>query len=266
MYRASSSFIRWLAAFTFLMATVLGVQPVAAAGRVKWKSTTLEERDNKSWQVEVELYLTKAPDTAHMPVKFEFDPVAYYERSMVDGKDQPVERVVPLTGRQALIESVDIGFMDPGTGKIEKRTRFSFKVTRAHGYEAGEYRVTIRDGRSGAVIGTPTTLKFKGENEIIDRRAIVFTGESKKKKKEPADAGASDTTASDTPEENTADPMEPGEDPFAEDDSQDPDAVEKKSGGCGCRVVEDSSSMAGLSLLGLGLVIGLGRRKSKRAA
>ena len=69
------------------------------------------------------------------------------------------------------------------TGVDVKRTKFVFRVTRAHGYEAGEYQVTIRDGRSGDMIGAPARLIFQGENEIIDRRAMVFAGSDKKKKK-----------------------------------------------------------------------------------
>jgi hypothetical protein len=153
-----------------------------AVGRVEWKSKTLKEADNKSWKVDIAIHLPKPPDLPTLPMKFEFQPVVYYERSMLDG-DKLVERKVPLENRQALIESVDVGFLDPGTGKIEKRTKFVFKVTRGHGYEAGEYQVTIRDGRSGDVIGTPTRLIFQGENELIDRRAMVFAGNEKKKKR-----------------------------------------------------------------------------------
>jgi hypothetical protein len=104
----------------------------------------------------------------------------YYERYLDDSSSGVQTRSVPLVGQQAIIESVDLGFMDPGTGKIENRTRFAFRITRAHGFQGGEYRVTIRDGRNGQVIGTPVTLKLEGENEVIDRRAMVFAGNDKK--------------------------------------------------------------------------------------
>jgi len=91
---------------------------------------------------------------------------------------------VPLEGRQPLIESVDVGFLDAGTSKIESRTKFSFKVKRDLGYDAGEYKVTVRDTRNGQIVGTATNITFDGENEIIDRRSIVFQGDNKKKKKE----------------------------------------------------------------------------------
>jgi MYXO-CTERM domain-containing protein len=209
-------------------------------------------------------------------MKFEFQPVVYYERSMLDG-DKLVERKVPLENRQALIESVDVGFLDPGSGKIEKRTKFVFRVTRAHGYEAGEYQVTIRDGRSGDMIGTPARLIFQGENEIIDRRAMVFAGGDKKKKKsadekektEPSD-GAGEASA--TPEEGSepAESSESGaesEPEAASADEETPAAepqgeVKEKPGGCGCRAAGSSGPRPAHSLLVAGAVaLALARRR-----
>jgi MYXO-CTERM domain-containing protein len=220
-----------------------------AAGRVSWASTTLKERENKSWRVEVKIFLPGPPDVAHLPMKFEFEPIAYYERSMVDG-DKLLERTVPLEGRQPLIESVDVGFMDPSSGKVQSRTLFTFKVTRAHGYEAGEYRVTIRDSRNGRLIGAATTLKFEGDNEVIDRRSIVFSGEKKKKKEEPKPeaAGSSDTEGGDDTGEAGDDAEEESYDDeaeYADDDGADgPPPIEEKPGGCGCRTAGARGSVA----------------------
>lgn len=253
------------------------VAPAAhAVGRVEWKSKEFKEREGGSWRLELAFYMPRPPDMAHVPMKFEFQPVAYYERSMVDG-DKLVERTVPLENRQSLIESVDVGFLDSGTGKIEKRTRFTFKVTRAHGYEAGEYKVTIKDGRTGATIGTPTTLKFLGENEIIDRRAMVFTGGEKKKKKtdESAEAKESASGAKETDDSGaeaggdaSSDASAEGsEEPAAGDDtgSDGPPPIEEKPGGCGCRLENTSqSSDAALLALALGAVVALGRRRVRR--
>jgi LPXTG-motif cell wall-anchored protein len=248
----------------------------AAAGRVEWKSKDLQEREGGSWRLEVAIYLPRAPDVAHVPMKFEFQPVAYYERAMMDG-DKLVERTVPLENRQALIESVDVGFLDSGSGKIETRTRFTFKVTRAHGYEAGEYKVTIRDGRNGQTIGSATELKFKGENEIIDRRAMVFSGEKKKKKKEDAESGEKKDEASEKKEESAPKSDEPSEKSAASDDSSksddsgsgsgdaDEETIKKKPGGCGCRLEASGSNP---SALGFALLLGAGvvARRRRRAA
>ncbi len=250
--------VSWL----LVLAVLFVAGTASAVGRVQWESKTLKERSTKSWRVELKIFLPKAPDMAHMPMKFEFEPIAYYERSMVDGKDEVQERRVPLENRQPLIESVDVGFMDPGSGKIQKRTRFTFKVTRAHGFEAGEYKVTIRDSRSGKKIGTPTVLKFKGENEVIDRRSIVFTGKKKEKKADDAASGEGSSEGSEeSPEDESAmedDSSFASDEPFgdeelAEDDNA-PPAIEEKPGGCGCRVQSGSSpggALAAVALFGL---------------
>jgi MYXO-CTERM domain-containing protein len=212
-------------------------------------------------------------------MKFEFEPMSYFERAMVDGKEGVVERTVPLQGRQSLIESVDVGFMDPGTGQIQSRTKFVFKVTRAHGYEAGEYKVTIRDATNGSMVGTPTTLTFNGENEVIDRRAIVFTGEKKKKKPDEA-KGEGDKAEGDKGEEKKDEGSGEGSSPkessggdetaAASDDEGEPspgdapDEVNGKPGGCGCRVPGSSpaSGSAALGALALFSAFLLRRRKN----
>lgn len=239
-----------------------------AAGRVEWKSKAVKERDDKSWRLEVSIFMPRAPDVAHVPMKFEFQPVAYYARDMTDG-DKLVEHTVPLTDRQSLIESVDVGFMDSGSGKIESRTRFSFKVTRAHGYEAGEYKVTIKDTRNGQTVGTPTTLKFQGENEIVDRRAMVFTGKDKKKEEkkegegdkkaeESGDKPAEEAKAEETPAAETP-PEGEGEGAAAEG----PPPIEEKPGGCGCRVTGGGSHASLASALLLLGFAGLSLRRRR---
>jgi MYXO-CTERM domain-containing protein len=236
-----------------------------AAGRVQWKATAVKEREDKSWRLEVALYLPRAPDVPHVPMKFEFQPTAYYARDMTDG-DKLVEHTVPLTDRQSLIESVDVGFMDSGSGKIEARTRFSFKVTRAHGYEAGEYKVTIRDTRDGKMVGTAQTLKFQGENETIDRRAMVFASKGDKKKEEKKAESEGDKPAADADKpEAAAEEAPPAEDdkPEASADDHAPPPVEGKPGGCGCKVAggeRGSSAALALSALGLALLVSRRRR------
>ena len=263
MNRASIAARRFVLVLCQLAVILLSTGSAWAGGRIEWKSTAVKERDDKSWRLEVAIYMPKAPDVPHVPMKFEFQPVAYYARDMTDG-DKLVEHTVPLTDRQSLIESVDVGFLDSGSGKIEARTRFSFKVTRAHGYEAGEYKVTIRDTRNGQVVGTAQTLKFQGENETIDRRAMVFASKDKKKdeKKDGGDAGGdkpkddadkkADAPADDAPK---ADAPSAEDDNSASDSKDDnaPPPVEGKPGGCGCKAAGgNGSNLAGaLALLGV---------------
>ncbi|HLV65524.1 MAG TPA: MYXO-CTERM sorting domain-containing protein [Polyangiaceae bacterium] len=278
MIKSAPSLIHRFLLTLIALACLLVPATASAAGRVEWKSKTIKEREGGYWRLELAIYMPRAPDVAHVPMKFEFQPTAYYERSMVDG-DKLLERTVPLEHRQSLIESVDVGFLDSGTGNIEKRTRFTFKVTRAHGYEAGEYKVTIRDTRNGQTVGTPTTLKFQGENEIIDRRSIVFTGKKEKKKPEQAkseEAPAAGETASEGESAGEAMPSEgegeaaEGDDEAMEDEggmpADGPPPIEEKPGGCGCRVAGQGASQAGLGVALLGLALFAARRRALGSA
>ncbi len=264
MTRSSS----WVVRIALFLATLLLTSLAAAGGRVQWSKTTVKESDSKAWKLEVKIFMSKAPDVAHVPMKFEFAPLAYYERSMIDGKDEPQDRRVPLTGKQDIIEGVEVGFLDPGTGKIAKGTAFTFKVTRSHGFEAGEYKITIRDARNGAVVGSPTTLKFEGENEVIDRRTMTFADPGSKKKKKKDDEKSDEGSEKKDDEKSAeggegAEPAEstekdsPAETPdFSEDK---PGEVKEKPGGCGCRVAGNTRSFDpalipfGLALLAFGL-------------
>ena len=263
--------------FVIALALVgLAISSVAsAAGRTEWKSKTVKERDDKAWRLEVAIFLPHAPDVPHVPMKFEFQPEVYYERDMVDG-DKLVEHKVPLENRQALIESVDVGFLDSGSGKIESRTRFTFKLTRAHGYEAGEYKVTIHDGRNDQPVGAPVTLIFDGENEVIDRRAMVFSGSDKKKKvdadKPDADkaaaADADKKADSDKPAGDSSAPAPEADAPKAEDKpaAEEPGTIKEKPGGCGCRLADTGhDSGSGLAFAALALS-GVVLRRRQRAA
>ena len=256
---------------------VLSAGSALAAGRIEWKSKSFKERSDKSWMLELKMYLPRAPDVAYVPMKFEFEPLVYFERALVDGAEGPQERKVPLEGRQPLIESVDVGFLDAGTSKIESRTKFSFKVKRDLGYDAGEYKVTVRDTRNGQIVGTATNITFDGENEIIDRRSIVFQGDDKKKKKKDEakkddgtekkddegkkDDGAGDENKDEAKGEGSSD--EGGSNEGGGDEG--PPPIEEKPGGCGCRVA-GASPHASLSLLA-SLTLGaafLARRRSAR--
>lgn len=266
------------APFRSLFATLLSLLVLLfagsafAAGRVEWKSKTFKERSDKAWMLEIKIFLPRAPDVAYVPMKFEFEPQVYFERALVDGQEGPVERKVPLSGRQPLIETVEVGFLDAGTSKIESRTKFSFKVKRDLGYDAGEYKVTIKDTRNGQTIGTATNITFDGENEIIDRRAMVFSGEKKKKKEEPkaeekkadeaGDEKKSDEGDSSEKSEASGEGEEEGSDNSGGDD---PPAVEGKPGGCGCRVPGSTETSGVLPIaFGLGLLLVFARRRSGR--
>jgi hypothetical protein len=226
----------WLRALVVVMSGLFvlsSVDAAYAAGTVKWKSTTIEERTkNESWNLEMEIHLAQIPDIAHQAMKFEFTQISEYERSLVDGREDPQERTVPLSNQEALIESVTVGFMDPGSGKVQKRTRFSFKVTRAHGYKAGQWKVKIRSTETGQQIGSEATLTFKGENPVVDRRSISFEGKPKAKKEEkeePTESPSEDPSqSSDSSSDGDGEDFGP-----AEDEGQTPPSVDERPGG-GC--------------------------------
>ena len=251
---------RWLFGIQMALLTLCLAAPAFAGGRVVWKKTTIEENEKReAWHLEMELHMNRAPDVAYVPMKFEFELTAVYERSLVDGKDEPVEMTQQLSNQQPLIESADVGFLDAGSGQIMARTKFSFKVTRAHDFQAGEYKLTIRDTRDGSIVGTKTTLKFKGKNPVVDRRSIVFTGSSKKKKEEKAaEEKADETAAEDEPDEADMPP------PAEEGDA--PPPVEERPGG-GCHIGRGPSAPSGwmtgtLLLLAAGFAA---RRRSLRS-
>lgn len=247
----------------------------SAAGSVQWKDTRPKERDNGSWNLELTITLPKPPDIAHVPVKFEFTQKVYYERTLVDGKDGPQLRKVPMPNKQAQIESVTIGFLDPGTGTIQNRTRFTFRITRGHGFEAGEYSVLLRNATNGQAIGRAVTLTLDGENKVVDRRAISFV--DSKEKKDPdkqmkgvdKDGNIKDDKDKAPAIDEDADVADPGvgkdgwdpiygapiEDDGSEGSSADnPQTLKEKPGGCGCSVPAGPSHGAGALLLALGLV------------
>lgn len=258
------SVFRFVALLCLLCAGLFATSPAFAYGKVVWKKTTLKEHTKKeAWYLELEIHLPKPPDIAHKSMKFEFQQLSEYERALVDGKEEPVERTIPLTNQQALIESQSVGFMDPGTGQIQNRTRFSFKVTRAHGYRAGQWQVKIKDGDTGQPIGYTATLNFTGENPVIDRRSIVFQGKEKKEKKEAAPEESS--SQSSAPEE-PAPADEPAEAPAAAADDEMPEgegpvppSIEEKPGG-GCHHGPAHGDQWGWAILALLIGIFLYRR------
>jgi MYXO-CTERM domain-containing protein len=221
--------------------------------------------------LELKIYLPRPPDVAYVSMKFEFEPQVYFERALVDGQEGVVERKVPLEGRQPLIESVDVGFLDSGTSKIESRTKFSFKVKRDLGYDAGEYKVTVRDTRNGQIVGTATNITFDGENDVIDRRSIVFQGDDKKKKKKEEKKAEGDGDG-DKAEEKKEEGGDKGESSASEGSSDEgasegggdegPPPIEEKPGGCGCRVpgAPGGSERPLAALLALGALAFVRRR------
>jgi len=168
-----------------------------AVGTFKLKSTEANEV-SQAWHIYVTVELPKPPLTAHQPMKFLFTKTVVYERSLVDGSKDPVNNRQVVNNSQPSVESLDVDFADP-TGKIFKGTRFDFGLTRARGYEAGEYKVEVRTN-DGVTIGTGQNLILKGDNPVVDRRSIAFNAkEPSIKKIEGYDGGAKSVAQNDDP-------------------------------------------------------------------
>jgi MYXO-CTERM domain-containing protein len=145
-----------------------------------------------------------------------------------------------------------------------------FKVKRDLGFDAGEYKVTVRDTRNGQIVGTATNITFDGQNEIIDRRSIVFQGGDKKKDKKDAkkeegdgdakkeEGGGDEKSSDDTEAEGSSD--EGSSDEGGGDEG--PPPIEEKPGGCGCRVPGrvPASNLSLLASLALGALFFARRR------
>ncbi|MEI9953989.1 MAG: hypothetical protein WDO74_34685 [Pseudomonadota bacterium] len=273
--------IRSLFVIVLTLVSLTASHVASAAGRTEWKSKILKERredqpngdefedKNGYWKVEVAIYLPRAPDVPHVPMKFEFQPEVEYERTILDASGKVVERKVPLVNQQASIESTDVEFLDSGTGKIEARTRFSFKLTRGQGYKAGEYKVSLHDGRNDQAIGAPVHLTFEGKNTVIHREPMEFKGEKKKKDAAKTDDKPKDDAAkeSDKPAADGEAAAADAEKPKDDAPSEQPQTIKEKPGGCSVRRLADNGQDSGVGLAFAALAVSsVVLRRRKRAA
>ncbi len=177
-----------------------------------------------------------------------------------------------LQNQNPMVESLDVGFSD-ATGKIYPGTNFDFGLKRERGFEAGEYKVQIRTSE-GTDIGAPATLILKGDNPVVDRRAIAFNAKdsSIKKYHDGIDAGAKVAANDEGPNSVQGDVQASGTpEPFVSKDAFNRTAEEdikvQKPGGCGCSVPgmgAPGGVTLALPLLGLGLLAaGRLRRRSE---
>ena len=110
------------------LASVL-LQPSAAwaAGQLKIKNTTIDEQSG-AWRVIVSLIqLPKAPQLKRVPMRFIFTQTIIYERSLVDGKSEPVMSRINVTNASPKQETLDVDFSDT-SGKTFNQTRYDFGI------------------------------------------------------------------------------------------------------------------------------------------
>ena len=250
-----------------------------AAGTLTIQNKEPQENDGK-WKLNFTIDYGATPHLQHIPMLFSFTPTALYERSLTDQSgEKPVLTRIPLVNQQGINESMDVGFTD-GSGKVFKITKFDFVIRRDRGFEAGEYTLKVTRASDGVQVGATQNLKLKGDNPIVDRRAIVFAGGKKDKDKEKKAEGDGEKKADDAgekkPEEKPmekvgegADPAAAGEPPPGDpSEGAGPPPVPPKQGGCGCRIEDQgvSGSAAALPLFVAGAAAARRRRRRRAAA
>ncbi len=254
------SILRHLLAASLVVAALLVAlllpRPAFAAGTVTLKSREVTEVDGR-WKLDMSIDFGSIPQVPHIPVIFNFQPVVLYELALTDkSPNKPVLNRMPLSQQPPINEGMDVGFSD-ATGKIFKVTKFDFVIRRDHGFEAGEYDLKIKREDDGVQMGQTIHLILKGDNPIVDRRAIVFAGDKPKSKKVDADKPADDKKDDPAPaEEKKADDADAKP-------AEDLPKVPPKQGGCGCEVAGEAGSRGG-ALAGLAIAVAVGARRRRR--
>jgi MYXO-CTERM domain-containing protein len=243
----------------FLLGFSLVSRDANATGSVSLSTREPVEVDGK-WKLVMTIDFGSVPHLPHIPMLVVFTPTVHYDLSLTDkSPEKPVLIKQPLQNQQPINEGLDVGFSD-ASGKIFKITKFDFVIRRDHGFEAGEYDIKIKREDDGVQLGQTLKLVLKGDNPVIDRRAITFAGEKKSKKD---DAKKDDAKKDDAPKENET-PLENAE-PRPDEMAPAPPPVEPKQGGCGC-VVAGATANGGataLAALALGAIVTL-RRRTRR--
>ncbi|UQA59479.1 MYXO-CTERM sorting domain-containing protein [Polyangium aurulentum] len=259
-----SALLRVLFAVIALVLATSAPRLAHAVGTVTLVTKEPEE-SNERWKLNFTINYGSTPDIAYIPMVFSFTPTMLYERTLTDqSPEKPVIVRKPLQGQVPINLSMDVGFSD-ATGKKFSTTKFDFPIRRDKGFEAGEYDLKITRAEDGAQVGQTMKIKLKGDNPIVDRRAMVFSGEKKKtdEEKKEGDGAAASEEKKDEGAEAAGDANASG----SETPTEAPPAEPPKQGGCGCRVAGEPSApgAAALASLLFGALVTLRRRASRRA-
>jgi MYXO-CTERM domain-containing protein len=251
-----------IALFVSILSALVGVLcalPTAAlaAGTVTLSSREPVEVDGR-WKLKMTIDYGGIPTIPHIPMIFSFEPKVLYERALTDkSPDKPVLNKLPLKGQTTINESMDVGFSD-ASGKVFKITKFDFVLRRDHGFEAGEYELKIKRQDDGVQMGRTIKLVLKGDNPVVDRRAIVFAGEKKKKGDAKKDEKKDEPAAAEKKED-----APPADKPADAPSVDAPPPVPPKQGGCGCLVAGDASPGPAGALAALVLALALVARRRR---
>jgi MYXO-CTERM domain-containing protein len=248
-----------------LAAALLGVlltllpRPALAMGSVRLTNPDPVEVDGR-WKLNFTIDYGSIPQIPHVPVIVSFEPTVLYERALTDkSPEKPVINKIPLSNQQGINESLDVGFAD-ASGKVFKVTKLDFVIRRDHGFEAGEYSVKMKREDDGVQLGQTFRLVLKGDNPVVDRRAMVFAGDKPRSKK--ADADKTDDAKDEKKDEPASTDEKKPNDGDAKAAGDGPPPVPPKQGGCGCRTAGgDAPAGTALAALGLALAVGVRRRR-----
>ena len=208
----------------------------AGGGVVKLRTADAQEASGGTWRIFMSIALPHPPSMPHVPMKFVFTQQIRFERTLVDGAEGPQMMRVPVSVSTPIIEMVDVGFGD-GRGKVFKDSRYDLLINRERGFEAGEWKLQVKDS-DGREIGAPLSLVLKGDNDVVDRRSMVFgdKGSAKKKSREErAAAAAMNADGSGEEEVKASGPIPSFVDPAAHGKTAEEDLKVRKRG-CACSV------------------------------
>ncbi len=256
------------AGFSLAFALFTVAPRAAAGGSLKVRNAEAQEVAG-SWRLFTTIELSRAPATAHVPMRFVFTKTAVFERALVDKSADPVVTLVPVVRATPTFESLDVDFSD-ATGKIFKGTRFDFALTRARGYEAGEYQLHLR-APDGQEVGSGVRVVLRGNNAIVDRRSVTFNDTVAAKNHDPAKGAKSDFANYEPPSRDVA-PVgaAPSYVPREAFDPIDEERVKTRPRGCGCRaagltsVAAVDSSGAALGTAGMLMALSAAIRRLRR--
>lgn len=272
--------LRAAAVFLFASAMFAALPSRAfAGGTVQLEQSSLEETE-AGWKLKMVIDLGAVPDINYVPMDFIFTPKVYYERTCDDTHDKPYLNKKPITNAQIIALPQTVGFSN-GSGQTFKNTKYNFVIKRDDRFEAGEYQLEVQ--KDGKTVGSKMTVTLNGNNKIVNRKAMVFSGDKSKKSADPCDdqsVGVApaktdppvDTPAkTDTSSSSTTGSGEPaatsgGAEDTGSTSGDTPGTVPPKQGGCGCVVAsEGDAAGAGLAaVLGLGILAS--RRRRREAA
>lgn len=243
-----------------LLGALLALLPRPALAGVSVRLATREpvEADGR-WRLAFTIDYGTPPQIPHVPMIFSFEPMVLYERALTDkSPEKPIINRMPLSNQQTLNESMDVGFSD-ASGKVFKITKFNFVIRRDRGFEAGEYNLKIKREDDGVQMGQTLRIILKGDNPIVDRRAMVFAGEKKSKK---VDADKTDDKSDDKKDDAPAKEAPKAEDGEEKKSGDDVPKVPPKQGGCGCRMAGEEAP-AGATLAGVALAVAVAARRRR---